>query len=75
MIKAYGQHVFDLLAERPEQLVMFQAADVRFGSLADIIQRQRHVRFTPNSGHDPPDHQCPLSARSRHPPIAGDRRG
>jgi hypothetical protein len=29
VIKAYGQHVFDLLAERPEQLVMFQAADVR----------------------------------------------
>ena len=51
MIKAYGQDVFDLLAERPEQLVMFQAADVRFGSLADIIQRQRHVRFTPDSGH------------------------
>jgi hypothetical protein len=29
VIKAYGQHVFDLLAERPEQLVMFQAADIR----------------------------------------------
>jgi hypothetical protein len=25
--------------------------NVRFGSLADIVQRQRHVRFTPDSGH------------------------
>jgi hypothetical protein len=26
-------------------------ADVRFGSLADITSRLRHVRFAPNSGH------------------------
>ena len=26
-------------------------ADVRFGSLADIGVRPRHVRFTPKSGH------------------------
>ena len=25
--------------------------NVRFGSLADISQRNRHVRFTPNSGY------------------------
>ena len=25
--------------------------DVRFGSLVDIPQRNRHVRFTPESGH------------------------
>jgi len=25
--------------------------DVRYGSLADIVQRPRHVCFTPNSGH------------------------
>jgi hypothetical protein len=25
--------------------------NVRFGSLADITARWRHVRFTPNSGH------------------------
>ena len=24
---------------------------VRFGSLADILRRGRHVRFTPESGH------------------------
>jgi hypothetical protein len=40
-------------------------ANVRYGSLADIIQRIRNVRFTLNSGHAPPDHQCPLSAISR----------
>jgi hypothetical protein len=28
-----------------------QAANVRFGSLADIASRLRHVRFTPESGH------------------------
>jgi len=27
------------------------AADVRFGSLADIVMSSRDVRFTPNSGH------------------------
>jgi hypothetical protein len=26
-------------------------ADVRFGSLADILRCNRHVRFTPKSGH------------------------
>jgi hypothetical protein len=26
-------------------------ADVRFGSKADISRRNRHVRFTPESGH------------------------
>ena len=27
------------------------AADVRFGSKADICSATRHVRFTPKSGH------------------------
>ena len=27
------------------------AKNVRFGSLADIVQPSRHVRFTPDSGH------------------------
>ena len=30
------------------------AADVRFGSLADICSVKRHVRFTPKSGHSQP---------------------
>ena len=39
--------------------------NVRFGSLADIAARLRHVRFTPESGHAQRQHQCPLSANSR----------
>jgi len=40
------------------------AADVRFGSLADIAGRSRHVRFTPNSGHHSDITECPLCAKS-----------
>ena len=38
----------------------------RDGSLADIMDRVRHVRFTPESGHDPDVARRPLSANSRH---------
>ena len=31
--------------------VPLRVVDVRFGSLADITTRPRHVRFTPESGH------------------------
>ena len=31
--------------------VLRMRSDVRFGSLADISQCNRHVRFTPESGH------------------------
>jgi hypothetical protein len=37
----------------------FFRRDVRFGSLADIVQRRRHVCFTPESRHS--------SARIVHP--------
>jgi len=30
--------------------VRFDGINVRFGSLADIVQRPRHVCFTPDSG-------------------------
>ena len=40
---------------------------VRFGSLADITARSRHVRFTPNSGHSSVRVGCPKSAKSGHP--------
>ena len=40
--------------------------DVRFGSLADITARSRHVRFTPDSGHSSVQVGCPKSARSGH---------
>ena len=39
--------------------------DVRFGSLADIRERIRDVRFIPRSRHAHLRHRCPLSARSR----------
>jgi hypothetical protein len=42
------------------------AADVRFGSLADIIERTRDVRLPPKSRHAQRRHQCPLRATSRH---------
>jgi len=35
--------------------------NVRFGSLADISERVRHVRFTPLSGH--PERQASTSAK------------
>ena len=38
--------------------------NVRFGSLADITARWRHVRFAPNSGHLSVRAGCPLSANS-----------
>ena len=42
------------------------AHNVRFGSKADICNANRHVRFTPNSGHVQCKHRCPLSANSGH---------
>src|SRR5262245_36817744 len=43
--------------------------DVRFGSLADIQERQSHVRFTPESRHAERQHRCPLSANNGHSAI------
>jgi hypothetical protein len=40
--------------------------DVRFGSLADVGQPIRDVRFAPESGHTHRQHKCPLSAKSGH---------
>jgi hypothetical protein len=40
------------------------AVIVRFGSLADISHCNRHVRFTPESGHSQRKHACPLRANS-----------
>jgi hypothetical protein len=43
--------------------------DVRFGSLADIAARSRHVRFTPNSRHSSVHVGRPKSAKAV---IGGD---
>jgi hypothetical protein len=40
--------------------------NVRLGSLADIVQRPRHVRFTPDSRHSVDELACPFCAKSRH---------
>jgi len=40
------------------------AANVRFGSKADIGARQSNVRFTPKSGHCSGLMRCPLCAKS-----------
>src|SRR5262249_47213498 len=40
--------------------------NVRFGSLADISQHIRDVRFTLKSGHPQRRHRCSLSATSGH---------
>ena len=45
------------------------AADVRFGSKADMCSAKRHVRFTPESGHVRCTTLCPLSANSGHSSI------
>jgi hypothetical protein len=44
------------------------AADVRFGSKADIVRCQADVRFTPKSGHWNSLVECPLCAKSGHRP-------
>jgi hypothetical protein len=47
-------------------MVWTSPADVRFGSLADITARSRHVRLTPDSGHSWVQGGCPKSANSGH---------
>ena len=42
------------------------ARNVRFGSLADILRCDSHVRSTPESGHVRCKERCPLCANSGH---------
>jgi hypothetical protein len=41
-------------------------AKVRFGSMADILRREKRVRFTPESAHVRCKEGCPLCANSGH---------
>jgi hypothetical protein len=41
-----------LLADESSNGSIQRAADVRFGSKADICTAPAHVRFTPKSGHE-----------------------
>src|SRR5262249_51453859 len=45
--------------------------ECRFGSLADIALRPRHVRFTPKSRHWKSVAKCPLCAKSGHASYFG----
>ena len=56
--EAAGQSALYMLAGR--------RPNVRFGSLADITARSRHVRFTFDSGHSSVQVGCPLCAISGH---------
>jgi hypothetical protein len=52
-------------------------ANVRFGSLADITSRPRHVRFAPNSGHRATPLRLSILISvifNSLPPIEGDER-
>ena len=61
-----------LVAELPQSLKnataskYFGLSNVRYGSLADIGERFRDVRFTPKSGHAHRRHRCLLCAKSGH---------
>jgi hypothetical protein len=46
-------------------------SNVRFGSLADILHCNRHVRFTPESGHSAVRGDRPLWVKSGHRDIGG----
>jgi DNA-binding transcriptional ArsR family regulator len=50
---------------RRARVAFARAVNVRYGSLADIAARSRHVRFTLDSGHSSVQLGCPLRARSR----------
>src|SRR5215813_12105301 len=47
-----------------------QPVDVRFGSKADIAERETNVRFTPKSGHWNSVAKCLLCAKSGHWPLS-----
>ena len=63
-------------AEDARQIYRFSSgeANVRYGSLADIAARSRHVRFTPNSGHSSVqlDFALPLLLVSTNQPPQGE---
>ena len=45
-------------------------ADVRYGSLADILTSPHHVRSSPQSRHSLARVARPLCAKSRHPAVS-----
>jgi hypothetical protein len=57
----------DIHARGTTERLLLSSRDVRFGSLADISRRDRHVRFTPESRHVRCNQKCLLWANSGHP--------
>jgi hypothetical protein len=48
----FGCHAYNIVVDfYPPSPLIKTALNVRFGSLADISRCNRHVRFTPESGH------------------------
>ena len=64
--KPEGKSGYDGGSREAPLLLLNGAANVRFGSEADIEAHVRHVRFTPESGHFQRRIRCPLSAKSGH---------
>src|SRR5262249_34189725 len=68
-VKTRPARMFDQCPMLPLQHSEFEfvtCANFRFGSLADIREWIRDVRFTPESGHAQSRHRCLLSANSGH---------
>src|SRR5271169_3996126 len=47
-----------------------RSSDVRFGSKAEVARSSWDVRFSPESGHETDIVRCPLSAKPRHRGLA-----
>src|SRR4029453_1671773 len=50
----------------PSEMACPHPVNVRFGSLADISECPKHVRFAPESGHVRCNEGCPLRTNSGH---------
>jgi hypothetical protein len=62
------------LLRSSRKVAFARAVNVRYGSLADMPARSRHVRFTPDSGHSSVRVGCPIEAARelvRFVPISG----
>jgi hypothetical protein len=60
-LRATADHAWGVLIIGPTG---HPTCNVRFGSLADISQCNRHVRFTPESGHSGKRQGCPPVVQS-----------
>jgi len=59
----------DQRREAAEKEAATGSPNVRFGSKADIAECETNVRFTPRRRHRNSVVECPLCAKSGHPPL------